>query len=142
MSLRRLYDDEQGATAVEFALLMTAFIFVIFGLIRVGVMMWTQAGLQHGAEVAARCASVNTTLCGSQSQIQNYAAANSLAVNPPSSAFTVPVQPSTGTCGSNMGNLVTASYSFNFFPVGGQITLAAKSCYPCVPNAAGTACST
>jgi len=126
---------------VEFALIMPAFIFLGFDLIQFGLMMWTQAALQHGVELAARCASVNTTLCGTASQVASYAASNSLALNPPATTFTASAPNGSNTCGSNFGNLVTASYSFNFFPIGGQVTLKAHSCYPCLQNAAGNACS-
>ncbi|MCI0466818.1 MAG: pilus assembly protein [Beijerinckiaceae bacterium] len=106
------------------ALTAPIFFAVIFGISEGGLLLWTQAGLQHGAEVAARCASVNTTLCGNETAIKNYAAQHSFGVNPSPSSFTV----STPAC----GNQVSASYSFPFaafFPTT-SLALSALACYP------------
>ncbi len=127
MKLRILFDDTQGTALVEYALTLSAFILLTIGLLQLGLLMWTQAGLQHGVELAARCASVNTTLCGTQSTIKSFAVSNSLALNPPASTFTV--TPNT-TCGTINGNKVSASYTFNFLPVAASVTVTAQSCYP------------
>jgi hypothetical protein len=90
-----------------------------FGLIQAGLLLWTQAGLQHGVEVATRCASVNysanqlgapvsttascfgvtpTTVCGAPPgcnsltaipYIKNYALQNSFGLVPSLSNFSV-----------------------------------------------------
>jgi Flp pilus assembly protein TadG len=127
MKLRQMLDDTAGSAMVEYAFTLSAFILLTFGIVQVGLLMWTQAGLQHGVELAARCASVNTTLCGTATQIQNFAAANSLAVSVPASDFTVTQGT---TCGVNNGNRVTASYTFSFRPVAPNVTVTAQSCYP------------
>ncbi|HLZ05400.1 MAG TPA: TadE/TadG family type IV pilus assembly protein [Bradyrhizobium sp.] len=57
-----LWRDEQGASALEFALTAPVFFLFLFGIIELGLMFWTQIGLQHGAEMAARCATIHTTL--------------------------------------------------------------------------------
>src|SRR5207244_2198730 len=99
--------DQAGSSAVEFGLTAPAFFAMIAGVIGSGLLLWTQLGLQHGAEMAARCASVNTTVCGSASAIQSYAVQESFGLNPPASAFTF----TTAAC----GNKVSASYTFQFF---------------------------
>jgi Flp pilus assembly protein TadG len=61
--LRRLITHIGGAAAVEFALTAPVFFAIVFGLIDSGLLLWTQLGLQHATELAARCASVNKTIC-------------------------------------------------------------------------------
>ena len=59
MILKLLRDDTRGAALVEFTVTLPFFLLLTFGLIQAGLLLWTQAGLQHGVEVATRCASVN-----------------------------------------------------------------------------------
>lgn len=123
--LKRICRNESGTTAVEFALTAPIFFALIAGIVEVGIVLWTQLALQQGAEAAARCASVNKTLCGTTSQIQSYAVAQSYGLSPPASTFTV----STPSC----GNQVAASYTYNvLFGYLGikSLDLSARSCFP------------
>jgi Flp pilus assembly protein TadG len=125
MMLARMYRDARGSSAVEFGLTVPVFLALMMGVIETGLLMWAQIGLQHGAEAAARCATINTTTCGSTSATQTYAAQQAFGLNPPSSVFTV----STPSC----GNQVSASYSFQFITsyLGmSALTLSARSCFP------------
>src|SRR5260370_14283034 len=144
MKMQRLIRDTQGATLVEFAVTLPVFMLVLFGVIQVGLMLWVQAGLQHGVETAARCASLsdiaisqsglnpatnptpcynaNGTATANASKLKAYAAANSWGLNPQATAFSV------GTCTG--GNLVTASYTFTGIQFLFEPTLTARSCYP------------
>ncbi|OAE99059.1 hypothetical protein AYJ54_33925 [Bradyrhizobium centrolobii] len=105
---------------------MTApvFFLFIFGIIEFGLLFWTQLGLQHGTEMAARCASVNPTLCPSSDAIATYAAQQAFGLGLPSQTFTY----STSTC----GNQVSASYAFQFPQVLNlsPVTLTAQACFP------------
>jgi Flp pilus assembly protein TadG len=121
-ALRRACD---GTTAVETALVLPAFILMLFGVIEGGLIFWTQATLQAAVEAAARCAAVNTTQCGSTSAIQTYAAAQATGITVSSSSFSV-TQPS---CGYQ----VSISYSYSCILTllySGAITLNAQSCHP------------
>ena len=73
MIVRRFLKDGGGASAVEFGLTAPVFLAALLGAIELGVMFWTQLGLQHAAERTARCASVNKTICGSETAIKTYA---------------------------------------------------------------------
>jgi Flp pilus assembly protein TadG len=125
MSLKRILFDQRGASAIEFAMVAPLFFALVFGVVEGGLLLWTQLGLQHGSQVAARCASLNPTACGTTSDIQNYAAqqAYGLAVSASTFAFTP------AACGSQ----VSANYAYTFFsgyfgtP---SLTLNAQSCYP------------
>ena len=146
MNLKQIRDDTLGAAFLETVLTLPAFLLLTFGLLQAGLMLWTQVGLQHGVDMAARCASVNDAASAAGwnngsicfpgtlpsnvtiAMIKSYAANNSFGVNPPTSAFTVNRHVS---CGTSTGNQITASFRFNlmnnyiFSP-----TLRAQSCYP------------
>lgn len=114
-----------GTTAVETALVLPAFLLFLFAVIEGGLLFWTQTTLQAAVEAAARCAVINTTLCGSTSAIQSYAAAQAPGMTITSTSFNVS-QPS---CGYQ----VSISYPFKFIVTelfSGTITLNAKSCHP------------
>jgi Flp pilus assembly protein TadG len=56
-----------GTTAIETAIVLPAFLLLLFAVIEAGLLFWTQTTLQSAVEAAARCAVVNTTQCGSTS---------------------------------------------------------------------------
>ena len=116
--------DESGTTALEFALTAPAFLLFIFGIIEIGLLLWTQVGIQHGAEMAARCASINSTLCPNPNAVTTYAVQQSFGLTLPSSTFTL----TTPAC----GNQVNASYTFQFPAIIGlsPLNLTAQACFP------------
>jgi Flp pilus assembly protein TadG len=120
----KLIGDESGTTAIEFALTAPVFFLFIFGIIEIGLLLWTQIGIQHGAEMASRCASINSTLCPSPNAITSYANQQSFGLTLPSSTFTY----STPAC----GNQVNASYTFQFPVIIGlsPLNLTAQACFP------------
>jgi Flp pilus assembly protein TadG len=125
MTLARWRSDECGAGALEFALTAPVFFAILIGVIEFGLLLWTQIGLQHGAEMAARCASVNSNVCGTVSAAQQYAAQQSYGLNPPASTFTV----STLGCGRQ----ISASYVFRFlsgYLPSTSVTINAQACFP------------
>jgi Flp pilus assembly protein TadG len=125
MKLSRSFTDEAGTAAIEFAMTSWVYVFFLMAIIEGGFALWIQAGIQHGSEMAARCATVDSTTCGSTSAIQTYAAAQSYGLNPPTSTFTV----STPAC----GNRVSASYTLTFlthFFNPSAVTLTGSSCFP------------
>ncbi len=126
MKLAGICRDERGTTALEFALTAPAFFLFLFGIIGLGLMFWTQIGLQHGTEMAARCASINTTLCptNNPSAITNYAMQQAYGLSLPASTFAYSPQ----AC----GNQVNASYTFAFTGIFNMspITLTAQACFP------------
>lgn len=116
--------NRSGGAAVEFALTAPAFFLLVIGAIEVGLLCWAQLALQQGSEAAARCASVNKTLCGTTNQIKSYASAQSYGLAPPVATFTVSAQ----AC----GNRIQASYNPPFLSsyVMQGITLSASACFP------------
>ena len=130
MKLYRIWRDVRGATAVEFGLTAPAFFLVLFALVNGGMLVWTQMALQHGVEMAARCASVDKTLCGSDTGTKAYAAKQVPGLSPPTSVFVVtPTTESEGRCGTR----VEANYPFNLFTsyLGtAPVQLSAQSWFP------------
>jgi Flp pilus assembly protein TadG len=130
--LRRLGASNDGASAVEFALVAPILLTLLFGIFEFGRVLWTQGILDYAVEQAARCASIDTTNCGSSGAIKSYASALTTPLNLNTSVFTA----TTAAC----GNQVTASYPFNFIGtfalIGGNalfptsVTLTSSSCYP------------
>ena len=125
MRLAGVVTDELGTTSVEFALSAPLFALLLTGVMGAGLAFWAQTGLQHGVEMAARCASVNKAKCGQTTDIQNYAVTQTAGLNPPPSVFSV----SASACGT----LVSASFPLVTVPELWTIapfTLTAQSCYP------------
>ena len=125
MSLVKFFKNTKGTTAVEFAITAPIFMMVIFGILECGSLMWTQLGLQHGAQMAARCASINTTICGNATDTQTYAAQQAYGLPVSSSVFTA--------SNSSCGNQVSANYTYQFISSyfgTPSLTLTARSCFP------------
>jgi Flp pilus assembly protein TadG len=150
MKFRRLIRDENGATLVEFAVTLPIFFLLLFGFVQVALMLWAQLGLQHGVEMAARCASLSDasgaimpTACytqaggvtANQATVTAYAAANSWGLNPPATNFSASTSTVTVSASDTYNcNLVTASYPFTAITYLYPITLTASSCYPTGPG--------
>jgi len=124
VKLTGIWRDDSGASALEFALTAPVFFLFLFGIIEFGLLFWTQLGLQHGTEMAARCASVNPTLCPGSSAIATYAAQQAFGLTLPSQTFSY----ATSAC----GNQVSASYLFQFPEVLNlsPLSLTAQACFP------------
>src|SRR5215469_4110163 len=123
--LRRLRTDRSGTSALEFGLLLPFFMSIMFGVVQAGQAFWTQNALQHAVDMAARCATINSTTCGTPSLTQTYAATQAYGLTFPTGTFVA----TAAAC----GNQVTATYSFSvivtaWFPA--SINLSARSCYP------------
>jgi len=122
-----LLRSRSGASILEFALVLPVFVMLLFGIFEFGRLLWIQNALHYSVQQAARCASVNTTLCDNATDIQTYAAGLAGA-GIPSSAFSY----SSSTCGSVTGSVVSASYTVRLFIPYFSLnpTLTAQSCFP------------
>jgi Flp pilus assembly protein TadG len=122
-SLRLLFRDRLGSSAVEFAFVAPPLLLLLLGGVEVGRLVWTQSALHFAVEEAARCATADPTKCGSTTSVQNFAVSVS-GVDLSPSVFSV----TTPAC----GNQVSATYGFQFlsqlFPY--AVNLTAQSCFP------------
>lgn len=130
----KLIRDDRGIITMEYAITLPVFVLLIFGIIQLGLLTWAQAGLQHGVNIAARCVSVNPTLCNNASAIGNVLSQNSYsgiiqnAYNANSLTITITKN---ATCAAGVtGNLVQATYTVNLMNYFFAWPLNAQSCYP------------
>jgi Flp pilus assembly protein TadG len=122
-ALRRVLADRAGVTAIEFAILGPVLLVTLIAVAEFGRMLWVENALQYAVAQAARCMTIDTSVCGDARETRDFAAASS-GMSFPSSVFVV----GPAVC----GNRVSASYVFTFaaglFPY--TATLDAQSCYP------------
>jgi Flp pilus assembly protein TadG len=129
--LRRLHRAEDGASAVEMAFVLPAFLALLLGIEEFGRALWTQSALQYAVEAAARCAAVNAANC--TPDVATFASNQVYGMSIPSSEFTYTASASCGITGYTDGAQVTASHVFDpivsdLVPL--SVTLSAKSCHP------------
>ncbi len=113
-ALTRFRRAETGSNAVEFALVAPLLIAFLFGIYEFGLAIWTQGILDYAVEQAARCASVNSSTCGTASAIETYAATQTAPLGLSSGIFTATAP--------SCGNQVSASYTFAFVSAGSRST--------------------
>jgi Flp pilus assembly protein TadG len=125
--VRPLARDRGGATAVEFALIVTPLLLFLFGIEETARAMWIQSAINMAVEDGARYSSVSgpTGNCTAAGTVQSYAASRAWGMSLPSGDFTA----TTAACGCQ----VTASVPFtpivpNLVPY--NITLTASACFP------------
>ena len=99
---------------------------MLFGIINVAMVLWTQGSLHYAAEKAARCAAVASTSCSTTTLIQTYALNQYYGL---SLGGTNPFVYAATGC----GNTVTASYTYSLaIPLIGtySLPLSAAACSP------------
>jgi len=122
----------RGSAALEMAIVLPVLCLMIVGTIYSGWVIYSTNMLYFAVESAARCAAVNTTLCGpgpsGTAQIPNiqaFAVSQAWGINVVAANFTV-TQP---TCGWR----VTANYTFLFvmpFQADFNVLISPSACYP------------
>jgi Flp pilus assembly protein TadG len=119
----------RGVSAVEMALILTLFLSMLFGIINLSLVMWTQGSLYFAAQAAARCASANPTICGAPA---NGALVEAYALDQYFGQSLAGANPFTYTA-TGCGHTVTASYSYPLsIPFYGEypVSLSASACFP------------
>jgi Flp pilus assembly protein TadG len=118
---------DSGAAAIEMAIVVTAFLGMLFGIVNLGLLLWTQTSLHFAVESAARCASVNTTTCGTSDAITTY------ALNQYAGESLGGTNPFSYSAAGGCGHQVSAAYTYALaIPLYGSysIPLSAKACFP------------
>jgi len=123
-SLTRLIHSSQGTTAVEFALIMPAYIGMIVGGMYVCLGVFTATSLQYAVQTSARCASVNSTTCSSSATTISYAQSAYRGPASPAPTFTY----STGSCGYTVSG--TVNYVFDFGLRNVTVPISTSACFP------------
>ena len=152
--IKEILRDERGGEIVENTITMWVFLLLIMGIAQAGLIMWGFGGIQHGVEMAARCASVsdaaiaagvdfstatyapcyNTKTQGAAnnaSTVEAYAANNSWGLGPTSSTFDA----AAGACAST-ANTVTVNnpYVINLMNFLLSVAITPQSCYASAPS--------
>jgi len=135
--LRALMRACDGATAVEFALVLPMFLALVFGSIEFGRVLWTKEALQETAIAGARCVAIAQgshpagpcASGGATSYIQTIASGWGLSV--PSSGISLTAS---GAC-TGLSQVTLTSTFNSVAPTlvhlgAGGITLTETACYP------------
>ncbi len=121
--LRSLRADQQGTTAVEFAIIAPVFIMLIIGTIALGLALFLVGSLHFAVEDGARCASVKTTICADAATTVAYTQSRYLGPNV-SPTFTY----AAAACGNSVTGSITYSMDVGFKTF--VIPISATACFP------------
>lgn len=121
--LRSIRLNQDGTTAVEFAIVAPVFFLMIFGTIGLCFALFLLGSLHYAVEDGARCASVKTTICTDATTIQAYTQSRYMGPNV-SPTFTY----AAAACGSSVTG--TISYSMNIGFRTFVIPISATACFP------------
>jgi len=122
--MRNFANDERGAAALEYAFVLPALIGFAIAVMDLGRLVWTEVTLDRAVQVAARCASVNSTNCGTNAAIQSYAATSAWGLHTPASSFIV----TRLTCGVSVR--VQASFRYYVPWPKAPTPVTSQACYP------------
>jgi Flp pilus assembly protein TadG len=113
---RFLRRDQSGAAAVEFALVVGLFVFILYGLIAFGMILATKQRITNAAAEGARAAVGQTNAADAK----NAAIARILAAGLPAGSYSIGPgagEPTVASCGSNQCITVTVTYNLAANPV-------------------------
>jgi Flp pilus assembly protein TadG len=105
---QKYYWEEKGTAAIEFALVLPAYLLLVLGIIELGFIMWGYAALEYGASYGARYAFVNPSK--TNQQIQDYALSR-IAFNTSNFTYTA-----TSVSGASVDVDGTFTYTFIYLP--------------------------
>lgn len=120
--------DTNGAVLAEFAVAILTLLIAVFGVIDVGLLLWTDITLNRATHAAARCRAMDTLNCGSDGDAQAYAVTQSWGGMFTTANYVV------GACASGglPGVQVVGTYAYSFITpgVGPSANLSHSACYP------------
>jgi Flp pilus assembly pilin Flp len=122
-NLVSLSRNEDGTTAVEFAIIAPVFILLVLGTIGLCFAFFLVGSLHFAVEDGARCASVKTTICSDSATTVAYTQNRYLgpSVSP---TFTY----AAAACGNSVTGSVTYSMDIGFRTL--TIPISATACFP------------
>jgi Flp pilus assembly pilin Flp len=121
--LKSLRRDQQGTTAVEFAIIAPVFISLLIGTMALCLALFLVGSLHFAVEDGARCASVKTTICADAATTVAYTQSRYLGPN---------VSPTFTYAAAACGNSVTGSISYSMDAGFRTFTvpISATACFP------------
>lgn len=141
----RLLAAREGATAVEFALVLPMFLMLVFGTIEFGRILWTQQALQETAIAGARCVAIaqgsnpTSSPCASSGSYSSTTAtgyiqqvASGWGLSIPSSGINPDPTGGSGCPGLSQVTLTSTFVSVAplLVQLAGATSLTATACYP------------
>ena len=121
--LRSIHRNQDGTTAVEFAIIAPVFIMLVIGTIGLCFALFLVGSLHFAVEDGARCASVKTTICTDATSTIAYTQSRYMGPN---------VSPTFTYTAAACGNSVSASISYSM-DIGLKtfvIPISATACFP------------
>ena len=121
--LKSLRLNDQGTTAVEFAIVAPVFVALLVGTLALCVGLFLIGSLHYAVEEGARCASVKTTICSNAATTVAYTQNHYFGPN---------VSPTFAYAAAACGNSVSASinYSMNVGFKTFVVPISATACFP------------
>lgn len=117
------WNDQRGATAVEFAIVGPVFITLVIGILYLCMGLLVAGSLHYAVEEGARCASVRTTVCSNTSTIVAYAQSRYFG---PSSAPTFTY--TAAACGNSVSGSINYVVDLGLKQI--TVPIAATACFP------------
>jgi Flp pilus assembly protein TadG len=121
---RNFYREHRAATAVEFALVLPAYLLCIIGGLYACLALFTATSLQYAVEQGSRCAAVNSSSCTDSASTISYAQSHYLGLAGSSPTFTY----ADASCGHSLTGAV--SYGFNLGMSSVTVPITATACFP------------
>ncbi|MEH2472014.1 Flp pilus assembly protein TadG [Nitrobacteraceae bacterium AZCC 2161] len=121
--LKSMRLDQQGTTAVEFAIVAPVFIALLIGTISVCIGLFLIGSLHYAVEEGARCASVKTTICSDATTTVAYAQSHYFGPYD-SPTFTY----ATAACGNSVSASINYSMNVGFRTL--VVPISATACFP------------
>jgi Flp pilus assembly pilin Flp len=115
--------DQQGTTAVEFAIVAPVLILLLVGTLALCVALFLIGSLHFAVEDGARCASVKTTVCSDAATTITYTQSRYFGPNV-SPAFTY----AAAACGNSVTGSITYSMDIGLRTF--VIPISATACFP------------
>ena len=128
---QKVHRDE-GAAAIEAALIVPVLFFVIFAIIELGIAFWQWNTMLLAVEQAGRYVMVNNTSCDvscAETQMQAVLSSASVCTSPTTGQVCVSASTSAGTPSTMT---LTAAYNFNLLSLFGPFTITSQGTVPLI----------
>jgi Flp pilus assembly protein TadG len=142
--MTHLFADKRGDTSIEFVIVASALLVVMFSVLEVGRALWDYEIIQEVASEGARCAGLRAVSCSSGGSFSSSATTSFITALATSRGLTVPAADVTPTynttCNGNSGvSKVQISYTFHtvvsqIIPALNSHTFTAAACFPDSPT--------
>lgn len=118
-----VWKNQEGTTAVEFAIVAPVFIFFVIGLLYVCMALYAVGSLHFAVEEGARCASVKTAVCTDANATLTYTKSHYFGPNS-SPTFTFAAL----ACGKSVSG--SANYPMDLGLATFTVPITATACFP------------